>query len=276
MNKYGLTMETVVTFKMKHGEETGPLKDFWNPDNENKIDENQFIESVNAWIQAGRAKINKPIDKAAEIADQIAKELGIVENGEMLYQDIQQRENYNNGSNGYYAKVGFSARTLVEAQEMNQQLIKNFGISQEQIGVEMQNGKVTVTISNCAVKTFARIDRFYAAKKLTGTVTNAVDKTASGLVNTVDIAANTLVVPVAKTAIGTGTKVAKSLFGLGAKLGGILVGETIKATKECSKEIANDAYINIAKGEVVDSIHSVKRAIINKSGSSFGGGQIME
>lgn len=270
-NEYNLTMESVVEFDFKKGRDVCVLKDIYDP----AIDERTFIQSVNSWIRTGRARMPKPIDQTTKIANEIANEIMAVENGKAIEEDRIARANYNQGSHGYYGKVGFPAKTLLHAQEMHQQLMKNFYIKQDQLGVEMQGGSILVTITDCPVKTFASIERVFVAQKVTGAVTNTIDKAAGGLINATDITINSLAVPVAKTAVSTTAKVGKSVVGLAAKLGGILVSEVVKNTKQCCNEIKNDGYIAEAKGEVVDGVHTVRRAIINHTGSSMGGGQIL-
>ena len=263
-----LTMDTVVKLKFKGSVERVTLSEFYNPDTHG--DEEDFFAIIQAWIQTGRATIVKTQKtKYEEMADAVARELTSVEHGKTLEQDNVQRLNYNQGSHGYHAKVAFPAKTLLDAQEMQQTLIKNFNIDENQIGIEAKAGSVLVTITNCPVKAFSSIERAFGFKRATEAVSGMVEKTASTALNVTDMTLNNVAVPVAKTAIGTSTKVAKSLFGFSAKLAGIAVGEVTKATKQCVNEIKNDGYIAQAKGEVVDGIHAVKRKF---GGSGFGGG----
>ena len=263
-----LTMETIIELKFKGSIERVSLKDFYKP--EFHGDEEDFFTIIQAWIQTGKASIVEPKKSKYEaMADAVVEELKAVERGRNLEQDRVQRLNYNQGSNGYYAKVAFPAKTLLDAQEMQQLLIKNFNINENQIGVEAQGGSVLVTITNCPIKTFSSIERAFGFKKATEAVSGVVEKTANTAINITDMTLNNVAVPVAKTAIGTSTKVAKSLFGFGAKLAGIAVGEVTKATKQCVTEIKNDGYIAQAKGEVVDGVHAMKRTF---GGSGFGGG----
>lgn len=263
-----LTMASIVDLKFKGSIERVILNDFYKP--EIHGDEDDFLAVIQAWIQTGRATIveeNK--SKYEEMADAIVEELKTVETGKTLEQDRIDRINYNQGAHGYHAKVAFPAKTLLDAQEMHQILIKNFNITQNQLGVEMKDGSTLVTITNCPVKTFASIERAFGFKRATEAVSGVVEKTANTAINVTDMTLNNVAVPVAKTAIGTTTKVAKSLFGFGAKLAGITVGEVTKATKQCVTEIKNDGYIAQAKGEVVDGMHAMKRTF---GATSFGGG----
>ena len=142
----------------------------------------------------------------------------------------------------------------------------------------MKGNKILVTITNCPIKTYASIERAFGFKRATEAVSGAVEKTANTVLNATDMTVNNIAVPVAKTAISTTAKVAKSLFGLGAKLGGIAVGEVVKSVKACATEIKNDGYIAEAKGEVVEGMHTVKKAINNSSfgNKTSGGGVIIE
>lgn len=262
-----LTMETILDFKFKGASERASLKDIYNEDQHGTPED--FFGFIEAWIQTGRAKVVNPNQsRESQMADLIADELMAVKKGKAIEQDRVERANYNQDNHGFYKKVGFQAKTLLDAQEMHQQLMKNFNIKQNQLGVEMQNSKVLVTITDCPVKTYTSIERAFGFKRATEAVSGVVDKTATSVVNTTDMVVNNVAVPVAKTAIGTTTKVAKSLFGFGAKLAGIAVGEVTKATKQCVEEIKNDGYIAEAKGEVVDGMHSMRRAFGN---TSFGG-----
>lgn len=268
-----LTMETVVDFKFKGSMERISLADLYDEDVHG--DHEDFFGFVQAWITTGRATIVDTRSREEVIADQIASELMTVQKGKAIEEDRIERANYGSTNYGVYSKVGFPAKTLLDAQEMHQTLMKNFNIKQNQLGVEMKGNSIIVTITDCPAKTYSSIERSFGLKRATEAVANTVDKTAKGVLNATDMTLNNIAVPVAKTAIGTTAKVAKSLFGFGAKLGGIAVGEITKATKQCVDEIKNDGYIAEAKGEVVSGYHSVRRAVGSKSGSSFGG-MIME
>lgn len=262
-----LTMNTVIDFKMKGAVERITLADLYNEELHGTHED--FFGFVEAWITTGRARIVDNRDEATKIADQIAKELMAIKKGKAIEQDREDKATYKERTLGTYAKVGFPAKTLLDAQEMHQQLLRNFNLKADQLGVEMKGNKILVTITECPVKTYASIERVFGFKRATEAVSGAVDKTAKTVVNATDMTINSLAVPVAKTAISTTSKVAKSLFGLGAKLGGIAVGELTKATRQCVEEIKNDGYIAEAKGEVTSGIHSIKRSFANKN---FGGG----
>lgn len=269
-----LTMQTVIDFKFKGSSERKALSDIYNEDVYGSQEE--FFAFIEAWIQTGRAKIvDSHKSKEEEMADAIAQELMAVQKAKTIEQDREDRVNYKSGAHGYYGKVGFPAKTLLDAQEMMQQLMRNFNLKQEQLGVEMQGTSILVTITNCPVKTYGSIERAFGFKRATEAISGVVDKTAKTAINVTDMTLNNVAVPVAKTAIGTSAKVAKSLFGFGAKLAGIAVGEVTKATKQCVDEIKNDGYIAEAKGEVIDGVHSMRRVFGN---TSFGGngGVIME
>lgn len=269
-----LTMETIIDLKFKGSIERLALRDFYKPDIHG--DEEDFISLIEAWIQTGRATIVETRkSKYEQMADAVVEELKAVERGKTLEQDRTQRINYNQGAHGYHSKVAFPAKTLLDAQEMHQTLIKNFNIVQSQLGVEMKDGAILVTITNCPVKTFSAIERAFGFKRATEAVSGVVEKTANTALNMTDMTLNNVAVPVAKTAIGTTTKVAKSLFGFGAKLAGITVGEVTKATKQCVTEIKNDGYIAQAKGEVIDGVHAVKRTF-GATGFGGGGGIILD
>lgn len=267
--EYNLNLNSIVEFNLKSGVERSKLQDLY--DDGSYANEEELYNLVAAWIHTGRAKIIDQRTREEKIADQIAKELMSVDKGKTVEQDRVDRLHYNDGSHGYYKKVGFPAKTLLYAQEMHQQLIRNFNIRQDQLGVTMENGQILVTITDCPIKTYSQIERVFGIKKATEAVTNTVEKTANGLVNATDLTINSLAVPVAKTAIGTTTKIGKSLIGLGAKLGGILVGEVVKSTKQCCTEIANDGYIAEAKGEVIDGVHTIKRAVGSANVGGYGG-----
>lgn len=268
-----LTMETVIDFKIKGSVERLSLSELYNEELHGTVED--FYAFVNAWIVTGRATIVDTRDEATKIADQIAKELMTVQKGKAIEQDRIDKANYKQNNLGVYKKVGFPAKSLLDAQEMHQQLMRNFNLKADQLGVEMKGNNILVTIVDCPVKTYASIERAFGFKRATEAVSGVVDKTAKTALNVTDMTLNNVAVPVAKTAIGTTTKVAKSLFGFGAKLGGIAIGEISKATKQCVEEIKNDGYIAEARGEVQSGIHSMKRAINN---TSFGGngGVIME
>ena len=265
-----LTLQTVIDMKLKGGTNRVVLADVYNKEMHGELED--FFGFIQAWIHTGRAVIVEPNKSQEEImADAIAEELMSVNRGKSIEEDRAQRENYKQTSNGVYSKVGFVAKTLLDAQEMHQMLMKNFNIKQQQLGVEMKNGQVIVTITDCPVKTYVAIDRSLCFKRTTETVSGFVDKTAKNAVNITDITLNSVAVPVAKTAIATTTKVAKSLFGFGAKIGGIAIGEVVRSSKQCIDEIKNDGYIAEAKGEVIDATHSIRRTFSNRSNNSRGG-----
>lgn len=269
-----LTMQTELEFKFKNGMERIVLCDMYDEDRYGT--EEEFFAFIEAWIQTGKAKIiPAKKSKEAEMADLIAQELMSVKKAKNIEQDRINKQNYNVGSHGYHEKVAFPAKSLLDAQEMQQILMKNFNISEDKLEVSMKGGSIQVIIEKCPIKTFNAIERSFGLKRATEFVSDSVDKTAKGIINTADMTINNLAVPVAKTAIGTSAKVGKSLFGFGAKLAGIAVGEITKATKQCVTEIKNDGYIAEAKGEVIDSLHAIKRTI-GTSGFSGGGGVILE
>lgn len=273
LNNIELTMDTVVEFNFKNGSERAKLGDLYNPQDYANVEE--LYTFVGAWLRTGRAKIINTKSREEQIADKIAEELLRVEEGNVIAQDRVDRLHYNDDSHGIYKKVGFPAKTLLYAQEMVQQLIRNFNLSQDQLGIEMKGTKVMVTITDCPIKTYANIERVFGIKRATEAVSGAVEKTANAAVNVTDMTINSLAVPVAKTAIGTTAKIGKSLVGLGAKLGGILVGEVTKNAKQCCNEIKSDGYIAEAVGEVQDGIHTMRRAIGNTNFGGYGG-EILE
>ncbi len=59
------------------------------------------------------------------------------------------------------------------------------------------------------------------------------------------------------------------------KVGSIAVGEFTKEGKNCIREIKEDGYLQVAKGEVIDAGHSIKRAINNRA-NIVGCGEIIE
>ena len=268
-----LSMETVIDFKIRGSVERITLKELYNEEIHGTVED--FFAFVEAWITTGRATVVDTRDEATKIADKIAKELMTVQKGKQIEQDRIDRANYNQNNLGTYKKVGFPAKSLIDAQEMHQQLMKNFNLKADQLGVEMKGNNILVTIVDCPVKTYASIERAFGFKRATEAVSGVVDKTAKTVLNTTDMTINNVAVPVAKTAISTTAKVAKSLFGFGAKLGGIAVGELTKATKQCVEEIKTDGYIAEARGEVTSGIHSIKRAF-GKTNFGGHGGVIME
>lgn len=265
----GLRMDTVIDLKMRGSVTRTSLGEYYNEELHGT--EEDFFALIQAWVHTGRAFIVDTRTKDQKIADSIANEIMAVQEGKAIEEDRIERVNYNQTALGIHKKVGFPAKSLIDAQEMHQVLMRNFNIKQDQLGVEMSNGSTIVTITDCPVKTYVSIERTFGFKRATEFVSGTVDKTAKTAVNAVDMTINTVAVPVAKTAIGTTAKVAKSLFGFGAKLGGIAVGELTKATKQCVTEIKSDGYIAEARGEVIDGMHSIKRAVGNRTSSSFGG-----
>lgn len=270
-----LTMNTIIDMKINGGIERRILSEMYNPDIYGT--EEDFFAFVNAWIQTGRAKVVEPSkSKEAEIADQIADELMQVQKAKEIQQDFKDRMSYNDNKLGVYKKVGFPAKSLIDAQEMHNLIIKHYNISTEQLGVEMQGTNIIVTITNCPAKVYTSLDRMFGVKRAGEAVTTAVHKTANTVLNTADITINSVAAPVAKTAVATTAKVAKSLFGFGAKLAGIAISEVTKATKQCVNEIKNDTAIQEAKGEVMEGVHSVKKFANSKHFTGGNGGQIIE
>lgn len=268
-----LTLETVVDFKLKGGVQTLKLEEVY--DEERYTDLEEFFATIEDWVRAGKAVIRDTRTDREKIADKIADELGAVRRGQNIAQERVEKLNYNSTSHGIYKKVAFPAKTLMDANEFVQMLMRNFGLKQEQLGVEMQGTEILVTISNCPVKTYAKIERAYGIRRGTEAVTNTVQKTADTLTNSADIAVNTLAVPVAKTALGAGGKIAKTLVSCIARVGGIAVTEISRNAKQCTEEIRNDSYIAEAKGEVIDGVHGVRRTF-NKKFNIGAGGIILE
>lgn len=273
MNDYELTMNTVVDFKIKGSVKRATLVDIYNPAIHG--DEDDFYAFVTAWLHTGQAHIVDMRTPEEQVADSIAEELLSVKKARTIQEDELERQTYKEKQYGTYGKVGFPAKTLMDAQDMHQVLLRNFSIKQEQLGVEMAEGKVIVTITDCPVKTYISVSRFFGVKQVTETVAGTVDKTAKGVVGATDIAINTVAVPITKTAVSSSVKVAKSIIGFTAKLGGIAIAEFSKGAKECATEIKNDAHIIEAKGEVTDGIHTIKRTLNSKAGYAMGG-MIME
>lgn len=268
-----LTLETTIDLNFKGNHRRGTISEMYCEETHGDLED--FLIMVQAWIQTGRCTIIDTRGTDEKEADKVIEELMAVQNGKTIEQDRIQRQNHNQESLGVYGKVGFPAKTLMQAQEMHQIMIKNFNLSPTQLGVEMNEGKVVATVTNCPIKVYIKISRAFGIQRASEAVSGTVDKVANSAVNTADMTINTLAVPVAKTAIGTTAKIAKSLFGLGAKIGGVAVGEFTKNAKQCVTEIQNDAYIAEAKGEVIDGYHAVKRTL-NKNGGLGGGGMILE
>lgn len=268
-----LTLNTVVDIKLNGGLSRVTLGDLYSEDKYQSKE--SFLSVIEKWIHTGNAFVVEQKSREEEIADKIFEELQAVQRGKTIEQDRIDRENYGAESRGVYGKVGFPAKSILDGQEMIQALMKNFNIKQSQVGLEMKDGATIVTITECPIKTYGQIELAFGFKRATEAVSGAVNKTANAIVNTADMTVSNIAVPVAKTAISTSAKIAKTMFGFGAKLAGIAVGETVKATKQCVSEIKNDGYIAEAKGEVIDGVHTVKRAFGN---TSFGvnGGIIME
>lgn len=264
-----LTMDTVVDFKFRGTVERVILSKMYDPELHGT--EEDYFSFVDQYIQAGKATIVDTRSEEEKIADQIAREIMQVNRSKTIQEDRVQKETYNQNARGVYGKVGFPAKSLLDAQEMQQMLMKNFYIKQHQLGVESKGSKIIVTITNCPVKTYNSIARTFGMKRATETVAGTVDKTAKTLVSTTDMAINSVAVPVAKTTIGTGAKIAKSLLGFTAKLGGVAVSEIAKATKECVAEVKSDGYLAEARGEVTDGIHSLRRAMNKRAGMGMGG-----
>lgn len=270
-----LNMNSIIDMKINGGVERRALKDMYNPDIYGTPDD--FLAFINAWIQTGRAVIVKPTQSAeADTADKIAQELLNVQRAKDIQADEVARQNYNMNKLGVYKKVGFPAKSLMDAQDMINMILKNYNLSSEQVGVEMNGNKILVTIVQCPVKVYSSLDRMFGIKRAGESISNTVNKTANTVINTADITLNSVAAPIAKTTITTTTKVAKSLFGLGAKLAGIAVSEVVKGTKQCITEIANDTSIQEAKGEVTEGIHSIKRFANEKHFVGGNGGQILE
>lgn len=270
-NTNNLTLDTVVKYNMKGGSvEQLPLRQLLDTGVFGSEEELYF--NTNLFIKSGRAFVVNTKNPLEEMADNVARELLAVNKSKDIQEEHKQRLHHGQDRRGTYQEVQFPAKTLLHAQEMMQSIMRNFNIDQSKLGINMMGNDIIVIVKDCPVATFPKIDRAFGFKRATDAVTGTVEKTANSLVNTTDLVLNDLAVPVAKTVIGTSAKVAKSLVGLTAKLGGIFVGEITKSGKQCVNEIKQDGYIAEAKGEVQETIHSVRRSMGGSMSFGLGGG----
>ena len=140
-------------------------------------------------------------------------------------------------------------------------LLRNYNIPSDNIEMTMTSGKYFVRVTDCPTRIYEKVCFALGAKRGVEEVAGFVERTADTAVNGTDMVLNDLAVPVAKTAIKTTTKVGKSALGLIFKLGGIAVTEVTRSGKQLVAEIKSDGYINEARGEVLDGVHSIKRAV---------------
>lgn len=235
------------------------------------VGENKFsvlkdaIAYTENFIQAGRAFVVDTRNQVQTTEDKVFAELTAVNTAKQIESDRRDKVYYRDTVNTQLVKCAFKAKSLFDAQEIMQRLLKNYNIKQENIEIGMKNSNYYVKVVDCPYRIFDKMNRSLAVRNGVEEVAGFVERTADSAVNGTDMVLNDLAVPVAKTAIKTTAKVGKGIVGLVAKLGGIAVAEITRSTKECVNEIRTDGYIAEAKGEVLDGVHSIRRAIGNKT-----------
>lgn len=251
-----LSMDTIIIFNGKRLV-LGDIR----ANMQTQLPDEQFYDSVRAWIRSGKARVEDTRTKEDKIMDKIYDELMTIEKGEGIKECRRQEEVASASTLGVYKKVGFPAKSLLDAQEMMAQLTTSYNIPGNQVGLVMENGQTLVTITDCPIKTYQSLEIAFGTKKVAQAVTGGVNRAVNNVINITDVAATNVVVPVAKTAITATGKIARSLLGLGAKIGGMAIAETIRTTKDCADTIKNDSYVAEAKGELTDGMQAIRRSI---------------
>lgn len=238
-------------------------------------DEEVIRAAVYGFLQTGKAVVIESKDPVQAVADKIAEELMAVETAKSIQEDHIERMNFGDAQYGMVKKCRFQCKTIIDATQALQMVMRNYNITKNHISLNSDAEGVFLYLENIPQITYVKISKALTVRNVTEAVTNKVEKSANSIVNGGDILLNDVGVPISKVAIGTTAKIAKSILQLGIKLGSIAVGEFTKEGKNCIREIKEDGYLQIAKGEVIDAGHSIKRAINNRT-NVVGCGEIIE
>ena len=238
-------------------------------------DEEVIRAAVYGFLQTGKAVVIESKDPVQAVADKIAEELMAVETAKSIQEDHIERMNFGNTQYGMVKKCRFQCKTIIDATQALQMVMRNYNITKDHISINSDAEGVFLYLENIPQITYVKISKALTVRNVTEAVTNKVEKSANSIVNGGDILLNDVGVPISKVAIGTTAKIAKSILQLGVKLGSIAVGEFTKEGKNCIREIKEDGYLQVAKGEVIDAGHSIKRAINNRT-NVVGCGEIIE
>ena len=238
-------------------------------------DEEVIRAAVYGFLQTGKAVVIESKDPVQAVADKIAEELMAVETAKSIQEDHIERMNFGDTQYGMVKKCRFQCKTIIDATQALQMVMRNYNITKDHISINSDAEGVFLYLENIPQITYVKISKALTVRNVTEAVTNKVEKSANSIVNGGDILLNDVGVPISKVAIGTTAKIAKSILQLGVKLGSIAVGEFTKEGKNCIREIKEDGYLQVAKGEVIDAGHSIKRAINNRT-NVVGCGEIIE
>ena len=238
-------------------------------------DEEVIRAAVYGFLQTGKAVVIESKDPVQAVADKIAEELMAVETAKSIQEDHIERMNFGDTQYGMVKKCRFQCKTIIDATQALQMVMRNYNITKDHISINSDAEGVFLYLENIPQITYVKISKALTVRNVTEAVTNKVEKSANSIVNGGDILLNDVGVPISKVAIGTTAKIAKSILQLGVKLGSIAVGEFTKEGKNCIREIKEDGYLQVAKGEVIDAGHSLKRAINNRT-NVVGCGEIIE
>lgn len=268
-----LDENTLVDFHLSRGEiKRVKLRDLVGEGRFKTLEE--AIAYTSAFIQTGNAFIVDARTSVQSKEDQVFAELTAVNTAKEIKQAREEKVYYRDKINSAtVVNCEFNAKSILDAQEIMQMLLRNYNIPSDNIEMTMTSGKYFVRVTDCPTRIYEKVCFALGAKRGVEEVAGFVERTADTAVNGTDMVLNDLAVPVAKTAIKTTTKVGKSALGLIFKLGGIAVTEVTRSGKQLVAEIKSDGYINEAKGEVLDGVHSIKRAVGKKqaaSGNSVG------
>ena len=238
-------------------------------------DEEVIRAAVYGFLQTGKAVVIESKDPVQAVADKIAEELMAVETAKSIQEDHIERMNFGDTQYGMVKKCRFQCKTIIDATQALQMVMRNYNITKDHISINSDAEGVFLYLENIPQITYVKISKALTVRNVTEAVTNKVEKSANSIVNGGDILLNDVGVPISKVAIGTTAKIAKSILQLGVKLGSIAVGEFTKEGKNCIREIKEDGYLQVAKGEIIDAGHSIKRAINNRA-NVVGCGEIIE
>ena len=238
-------------------------------------DEEVIRAAVYGFLQTGKAVVIESKDPVQAVADKIAEELMAVETAKSIQEDHIERMNFGDTQYGMVKKCRFQCKTIIDATQALQMVMRNYNITKDHISINSDAEGVFLYLENIPQITYVKISKALTVRNVTEAVTNKVEKSANSIVNGGDILLNNVGVPISKVAIGTTAKIAKSILQLGVKLGSIAIGEFTKEGKNCIREIKEDGYLQVAKGEVIDAGHSIKRAINNRA-NIVGCGEIIE
>lgn len=238
-------------------------------------DEEVIRAAVYGFLQTGKAVVIESKDPVQAVADKIAEELMAVETAKSIQEDHIERMNFGDTQYGMVKKCRFQCKTIIDATQALQMVMRNYNITKDHISINSDAEGVFLYLENIPQITYVKISKALTVRNVTEAVTNKVEKSANSIVNGGDILLNDVGVPISKVAIGTTAKIAKSILQLGVKLGSIAIGEFTKEGKNCIREIKEDGYLQVAKGEVIDAGHSIKRAINNRT-NIVGCGEIIE